>query len=290
MAVPVAAGIAVLGLATAGFFVFIPLHRIEPARMSALMPSSPPRGFDTKPAIASPEKTSTFAAVTAAAKKDPGSTGTYTVEWTKPLPAAAGSPSNSGGNNTVTLVLSLLPTPAEADTTQKEALTAYLGAKSQQSQYYKFASTVAVKFPPGARESWFKPTTPAPPLAVEAFAYSRAQVVVFSAVEAGSPTGAPSKAASPAAAESAAQATAASEYRLLARRLGAFSLRTTTWPPTATAVYWVVTAALVAAVVFLPVAVRKSREHRRRAREETRRRQLQSRGAKIARRQATRTK
>jgi hypothetical protein len=284
--------IAVLALATAGFFVLIPLHRIHDARMSMLAPSSPPRGLDAKPAIASPERTSTFAAVTAAAKKDPGSTGTYTVEWTKPLPAAPGAASNSGGNDTVTLVLSLLPTPAQADTTQKEALSAYLGPKSKQSQYYKLASTVAVRFPPGARESWFEPTTAAPPLAVEAFAYNRAQVVVFSAVEESSPTGGPSKAApaSPAAAESAAEAAASSEYRLLARRLAGFSLRTTTWPLTATAVYWAVTAALAAAVVFVPVAVRKSREHRRRAREQARRRQLQSRGAKIARRQATRAR
>lgn len=269
---PFAAAVVVLALAAVGFVEYVPVHHVATARMARLVAAKPPPGFGGKPSVSSPEKSSTssFAAVKAAAKSDPGATGTYTVEWTKPSPS----------HDTATALLSLLPTSALAARTDQQARSAYLGKKSQQSQYYSYSGPLSIATPPGSDASLFKATTAGgPPLAVVAFQVQRAQVVIFSAI-----AGPPSQSAA------VARSLAAAEYGQLRRNLPGFSLRYTTWPLTATTVYWAATAGILGLIVAVPAAARKSKERRRRAREATRRRQLQGRGSKIARRQASRSR
>lgn len=267
-AIPAAAVVVVLALAGLGYANFIPVHSVATGRLAALLPSKSPPGFSKKPASSSPlsAKSSPFPEVKTAAKKSPKSTGSYSVQWTKPAPST----------DTATILVTLLPNAGDAAKTNSEATTLYLNPKSLQTDGYAYVGSLKTGLP-GSDGSVFKSTAAGggPPLAVVVFAKDRAQVTLFSALAAGQSQ-----------TESSANSLAHNEYSLLQRKLPGFTLVRTTLPVTATAVFWGVTAALVLLIVGGPVALRKGKERRRLAREISRRRQLQSRGSKIARRQA----
>ena len=109
-----------------------------------------------------------LAAVTAAAKRSPGGTGIYSVEW---------SPNQSSGAGVIAF---LLPSPAGAATALKQISGQQLAAGSYSSDQLKRVSTFTVAAVPGSAGSLYHPaakTGGAPGLAVAAFRYGRVVAV-----------------------------------------------------------------------------------------------------------------
>jgi hypothetical protein len=253
------------------FFVLIPVHSVQRSRLSALVPSHPPAGFNNKPASSTQvaASNSPFPEVKAAAKSSPNSTGSYSIEWTKASPS----------NDAVSLIASMLPSTKDASTVQSQAKSNYLGQQSLKSASYNYVAPVAVPGIPGASAALFSSSTGNPPLVVVAFQKGRAQVTAFVGVAGQTIAG-----------ESTARSVASSEYRLLNKVLPGFTLTRTSWPLVASIVYWLVAAAVIAAAVLVPWARRRVIERRRLSAEVARTRAVGARGSKIARRQAARRK
>lgn len=266
----IAAGLVVYLIVAAVVFVpVVRLQRVVPGRIAALVVSTPPPGFTAKPAAANVLKpsSSSFAGVKAAAKKAKDSTGAYSVEWAK-----------TGSNDAVSMVISYLPTPADAAKVQEEARTAYTGRGSLKSDAYTYTGPVPVEGIPGASGAAFKASTSGnPPLVVVAFQDGRAQATVFVGLS-----------APPAAVESTAVAFARSEHEHLRATLGGFSLVRTTWPALSASLYWVVAALLATAGLSWPAMRRRAERRRVAAAERARMQHKTVRGSKIVKRQAGR--
>lgn len=266
----IVAGLVVyLVVATLVFVPVVRLQKVVPGRMATLVVRKPPPGFSTKPAAANTIKpsSSSFAEVKAAAKKSKDSTGAYSVEWAK-----------TGSNDAVSMVISYLPSPADAAKVQQEARTTYTSSGSLKSDAYTYTGPVAVPGIPGASAAAFKPSTSGnPPLVVVAFQQGRAQATVFVGLS-----------APPAAVENAAVSFAGSEYQHLRSSLAGFSLVRTTWPALSTIVYWVVAAVLAAAGLSFPAMRRRAERRRIAAAERARTQHKTVRGSKIVKRQAGR--
>jgi hypothetical protein len=266
-----ALGIALLlAGAAGGYFQFVVEHHTERARLANLIVTSPPPGFTHKPSSTNQvaASSSPYSAFKAAAKKAPSSSGSYSVSWSNPASAS----------DSATILLSLLPTTKDAGAVEQQAVRQYLGTASFKAESYVLQGPVPVTVPGGRGEVFVasgKATTP--PVAAVTFATGRAQALVLLG-----------QIGTPEATGATASALAAAEYRLLRERLPGFTMEVTSVPGLATAVYWLVTAAVLLAVVGAPVGVRRTRAARVAARERAARRQHQVRGSKIARRQARR--
>lgn len=269
----IGAGVAVfLAAAIAVYFAFVSVDKIDTHRMSQLVVATPPAGFKPKPAAANPVPASSshFAALKAAAKRSPHSTGSYSIEWAD----------STGGVNAVSLVVSVLPSPADAARVQAEAKSTYLSKTSLKAESYTYAGPVAVAPVPGAAAAFFTPSTLTnPPVVVVAFQTGRGQVTEFLGIP-----------GSKQAIESEAVSFAHTEYEHLRAALPGFSLVKTTRPVVATIVYWAIVAMIVTAAVAGPLLRRRAKQRRLLAAERARVQHMTVRGSKIAKRQAARRK
>src|ERR1700674_3024979 len=113
--------LAALAIAIAGYFLIVPDKTIQSGLLSRLLVASTGvRGIAATPTYDAPLPTasSPFAAVSAAAEKNPASTGSYARNWF--------GPTSSGMS--IDLSVNLLPTDSVALTAQSEAATEDLGA------------------------------------------------------------------------------------------------------------------------------------------------------------------
>ena len=270
------AGVAGGVLLAAALAIYLPVmsvDKVQRGRLASLVVPKPPAGFNPKPVAANPisPSSSQFEAVKAAGKRSPDSTGGYSIEWTD-----ASAPSS--GTNAVSLVVSVVPSPADAVKVQAQAESAYASKSSLKADGYTYANPVPVPSIPGAAAAFFTPSTLTnPPLVVVAFHVGRAQVTEF--------IGIPGEKQ---AIENEAVSFARSEYDHLRAVLPAFSLSTTSYPLVASLVYWLVAAAVVLAVVFGPFLRGRTLERRRVLAERARVQHKTVRGSKIAKRQAAR--
>lgn len=269
----VAAGIFVVValLAAGGWDRYVVERKIDRARVAHLVVSSPPAGYAKKPSNANqvPAASSPFAAYKAEAKKVPSGTAAYSVSWSNP----------KSGNDSASILVSYLSSPAAAATVEGQAEKQFLAASSFQSEKYRYVGPVPVPGVPGAKGAVFAATGTAttPPVAAVTFPTGRVQVLVL----VGQTGTAESTGAT-------AAALARSEYLHLQQALPGFDLRVTRVPAVATAVYWGVVLGLLALAIAIPVGASRARRMRREAHLRTARRQQQVRGSKIARRQAAR--
>ncbi len=265
----------VLALAAAGWDRYIVVRHPAPKGLSALIAASPPAGFGVKPANSHVVTTdsSPFATYKAAAKRSPSGTAAYSLSW-----SGTKQPSDSA-----TILLSYLPSAADADKVQAQAQTQFLAADSYKAENYTRSSgALAVTGVPGAVGAAFVPTASAGasatvPLATVAFQTGRAEVLVLVG-----------QSGPPATASRSAVELARAEYGRLQQALPGFRLGVTSVPATATAVYWAVVAGLIGLAVAIPLGVRRTRQRSVEARRRTAQHQHQLRGSKIARRQAAR--
>lgn len=258
-------------LAGIGFDRYVVNRGVHRSRLAGLIVTSPPAGFTKKPSSSNQDAPGSdpFTIYRTAARNSPGATGAWTVAWTD----------RASSNDSATILLSYLPSARVASQVQAQALTQFTTPTSFVAESYALAGPLAVAGVPGAKGAVYKATGTAatPPVATVVFSTGRAQVVVLLGL-----TG------TPASTGAAAAAFAAREYTHLRSALPGFSLGYTSVPPVATALYWGVALALLAAALLGPVLVRRGRRIRAEARQRAARSQHLVRGSKIARRQATR--
>jgi hypothetical protein len=264
---PGAAAVVVL-LAVVGYFMFVPLHRLERGRLSQVAAIAAPSGFTPKPTNTSEQQASgiPFKELQAAAKKSPSSTGAWSVEWTG---------AKSAGD-IASLLAMMLPSRADAATVRSQAASYYVSPDSLSSDDYKYLTSFTVPSLTGAQAALFKPATGTQLLAVSVFQDGRYVAVTYG------DTG------SAAQAEATASSLARSEAAHLKTLGQGLSLRVTRWPLVASLVWWAVAVALAAALVVGPGLVGRARRRRRLAREAAARRSLAVRGSKIVKRQRAR--
>ena len=268
VAVAVAAIVAVLAIV--GYFIVIPSDHTQRSRLAKLVVTTPPAGFTAKPS-GSGEMAATanpFAAAKAAAKKSPNSTGSYSIAWNGTTAA-----------NSLSLLVTMLPSTAEATTVLSQATTTYLQANSFTKEKFSLLHQFSVATPAGTTAATY--TSSAAQTAVVAYRSGGVVVVIFAEETKAAP------------AEQAATALAASESDQLQKIGSAVVLHWTTWPLVASLVYFVVALALVALIVGVPffgvpLFAERARRLQRERRERERRRAFHSSGSKIAKRQASR--
>jgi hypothetical protein len=250
------------------YLELVPVHRVDGGRLAALAPATPPAGFAKKPVSAGSlaASSSPFAEVKTAAKQHADSTGSYSIDWSK----------SSSSSDSADLLVSVLPSAADAEKAEVQAKSGYLGSQSFKSSSYSYKEPIAVPSVPGASGALYQSSTSgAPPLVVIEFQTGRAQVTEFMAVS-----------GSASSSESAALALARSEYDHLGATLPGLTLAETTWRPVVSLIYWAAIAAVVGAAMLVPVIRRRSRQRRQLAAERARLAHLSGRGAKILKRQA----
>jgi len=254
------------------FDQWIVRSRPDQARVARLVVPAAPAGFAQKPATSTGVNptSSPFASVRTIAHKAPSQTGGWGVSWDVP----------KSSNDSASLLVTYLPTPADAATVEKDAETQFLGSNSFQSESYTLVGPVTVAGVPGAKGAVFKAagTATTPPVAAVVFSYGRAQVLIIMG-----------RAGTPAEAGAAAAALARAEYGHLQHELAGFRMgEATNVPPVASILYWGVLAVVVALAVLIPFGIRRRRRHRAEERRRIAAQQQQLRGSKIARRQASR--
>ena len=267
------AGGVLLAVALAIYLPLMSVEKVQKGRLAGLVVSKPPAGFNPKPAAANPisPSSSQFEAVKAAGKRSPDSTGGYSIEWTD-------ATASSSGTNAVSLVVSVVPTRADAAKVQAQAESTYASKSSLKANGYTYANPVPVPSIPGAAAAFFTPSSLTnPPLVIVAFQVGRAQVTEFIGIPGEKQT-----------IENEAVSFARSEYDHLRSVLPGFSLSTTTYPLVASIVYWLVAATVVLGVVLGPILRERALERRRVQAERARVQHKTVRGSKIAKRQAAR--
>ncbi len=246
----VARALAVLIVAAVGYQLVVPTDHVERGRLARLVPTKPGlTAFDkASPQAGEQDDTKTgLAAMTAAAKRSPGHTGIYSVQWV---------PTQTSGVGIVTF---LLPNAAAAVTTFTELRTQQLGTGSFSSSGLRRTATFTVAAVPGSSGAEYAPSPKAkaavPGLAVTVFRYGKVVALIDA-----STSNSTDKAA--------VDAVTASEYGNLHRLGTGFTLSVTRRPGVATGL-WVAGAIVVAAVAALwPVARRRRAEKRQRAYDE----------------------
>jgi hypothetical protein len=270
--IPLSIAIGVLILAGIGFAVFIPHSEVQSARLARLVQSTPPPGFNAKPASATvmAAGASPYTIVQTDTKRFPHDTGAYSVGWTSPA-----SP-----NDSASLLVSLLPNPADAGKAQAQAATTFLSRNGLQSSQFKYAGPLSLDSPPGAKGSVFSSASGKGSYeVVVAYQFDRSQVLEFVGMTAPQSE-----------VETVARTLAGSEYAHLQQALPGFKLTRTAPPEVASVVYIAVAALIALSVVIVPEAVVRTRTRRRRAREEEQRREMRIRGSKVVKRQAHRSR
>jgi hypothetical protein len=235
-------------VAVVGYQLVVPTSHVERSRLARLVLSKPGLAAFSKatPQAAEQNDTQTgLAAVTAAAKRSPGHTGIYSIQWV---------PTQTTG---VGIVAFLLPNDATAATAFAQLRTQQLAAGSFSANGLTRASTFTVAGVPGSSGALYAPASgvAGPGLGVTVFQYGKVVALIDAAT---------SNSTNKAAVES---VTAAESGHL--RQLGpGFSLSVIRRPGVATGL-WVGGAVVVAAIVALtPVLRRRRAEKRRRAYEE----------------------
>lgn len=265
----VVAAAVILIVAGIGYQLFIPITRVDHARISKLVLARPTVGFKTKPTGSGQvaASSSPFATVKSAAKRSPNSTGSYGIEW-------AGSGSSS---DVASMLVSLLPSGSQAAAVDAEAKGTYLGDQSLASDSYSLEGRFAIPSLPGADAATFASISPTRRLALVVFRVDRVVVVEFVQTSGES-----------ARADAAVSSLGLAEYQHLHRLGSGFSLAQTSRPLVASLVYSMVAVALAVAAFTTPVAIRWIRRRRRLAREKAARREFRQRGRKIVKRRAGR--
>lgn len=263
-----AAAAAIVIVSAVAAFLVLPIHGIDSKRLARLVPAGPPPGFKAKPSNAAVENPtqSSFAAVKAAAKQSPKKTGSYTISWD----------GKSTGDSAFVLV-SLVPTEAQARTVLAQVRSQALGPAAYQSNSYKFSSNFTVPGVPGSVGALYLPTTASvkQQLAVAAVPFRNSVAVVIV-----------DQAGQSSAAQSNNIRLARAEYRQLEGQVPGFGMESTRWPGIATAIWAGLTGLAALAVLTIPAMVRRVRARHELARQEAARRLVLARGSKIARRQS----
>jgi hypothetical protein len=240
----VARGLAVLVVAAVGYQLVVPTVHVERGRLAQLVLTRPGlAAFDkAKPQSGEQDDTKTgLAAVTAAAKRSPGHTGIYSIQWV---------PTQTSG---VGIVAFLLPSDAAAASTFIQLRTQQLGTGSFSSSGLRRTATFTVAAVPGSAGAEYAPPPKAsaavPGLAVTVLRYGKAVALIDA-----STSNSTDKAA--------VSAVTASEYTNLHRLGSGFTLSVTRRPGVATGL-WVAGAVVVAAIAALGPAVRRRRAEKR---------------------------
>lgn len=257
--------LAILVVAIVVYALWIPVTRADGSRLAALVRSAPPQGLDLKPptsrTIAASEYP--FAEARAAAKSAPHETGVVSVEWQPKAKNGAGAE----------VLLTLLPSEADAAKVRAEAISSYVSTKALKSNSYTLKKRFTVKGVPGVAGVSF---------ATSGSGKSTVDEVVFQvdrAVEVAFMEGVGSRGVAQV------SSFAQSQHGRLDQEVPGFSLATTSLPPGASFVYWVVTLAVVLVAVSVPPTIRRIRRRRRLTRAEARRRERSARGRKVLKQQ-----
>jgi hypothetical protein len=254
----------------------IPVHHVEQSRLSRLVVTKPPAGFNVKPTSSQVIAASgtPFAAFKTAASRSPHRSGAYAIQW----------PGTTSSSTDVASVLAIwLPTTSDAAAVEKQAVSADLAATSYQSaDGYALERRFTIPAVPGAQAAVYGPqsskSNQGEGVAVVVFPEGRYVVTDF--VQMTSATKAQAEATS---------LTEAEETQL--RQVGpGFTLSVTHLPLEASLIFAGLTVSLAALVVLVPLGVSRARVRQRLAREAASRRAVQGRGRKIARHQAARSR
>ncbi len=259
-------------VAAVAYEQFIPIHHEDRSRLSRLVVASPPAGFTAKPTSSNEVVSSSnpFSAFKTAAKRAPNQTGAYSIQW----------PETSSAANAASVLVSWLPTTSDATAVEKQAVSSYLASGSFKSDSYTMKGRFSIPAVAGAQAATFgpAPSKGSQGLAVAVFPAGRYVVVDF-AQQSSAPK---------------AQATVISLSQAQAahlRQIGSgFSLGVTTYPAAASLIFGGVAVALAALVVLVPLGVSGGRRRRRAGRDLAARRAVQSRGRKIAKHHAARSR
>lgn len=270
--VPAAGALLVLVLAAVGYELYIPVHHVERGRLSRLAVTAAPAGFKAKPTASSEVSAADnpFAAFKTAAGHSPNATGAYSVQWSD----AAST------NDTAQLLVSWLPSAADATAVVKQATTTYLSPTSFKTDSYTLLSRLTVPAVPGAAGATFGPAPSKGTERLSVAAFQDGRFVVVGYVQQSGAAKSGSSAVALAQAESA---------RLKAVGTG-FTLRVTSWPVVASLIYAGVAVAIAALVIVVPFGLARSRRHRQLARQAMARRAVRGHGHKIAKHQAARSR
>ncbi len=261
-----------VGLAIAGYVLWIPVHRPDVRKVSALAVKTPVTGLRAPGKSTSVDAATgvSLSAVKAAAKSTPGETAAYGVSWKGKAPVTAGS-----------LELIVLPTETSAISAHQQALAAELSRTSYTSDDYGYGTKTTVPGIPGAKGAYYlKGTSPTvtastPRVAVVIFRVNR--VIVDATVD-----------AKGAHATTTARELALAQYHHL-ERVGADPvLSETSFPLVASVVYVLVVLAVLALAEATPRLVTSARRRRHEARVAAERRSRTARGNKVVKRHASR--
>ncbi|HTX64062.1 MAG TPA: hypothetical protein VMD28_10500, partial [Acidimicrobiales bacterium] len=151
LAVRVATAVVLVGLAIAGYVLWIPVHRPAPKKVAALAVERPVTGLRANPKTRTVDATSvSLSAVKDAAASTPGETAAYTVGWKGAAPVTAGS-----------LELLALPTSASAAAVHEQAVATGLAQTSLTGTGYGYGGATKVPGVPGAKGAYYlKGTSP----------------------------------------------------------------------------------------------------------------------------------
>lgn len=272
LAIRVATAVVLVGLAIAGYVLWIPVHRPNLDKVAALAVKSPVTGLRTHPKteIVDPATTVSLSAVKRAAASTPGETAAYAVNWEGTGPVTAGS-----------LELITLPTSKSAKSAQKQALAAELSQTSLTDSGYGFGGTTSVSGIPGAKGAYYlkgtKPTVTASTPRVTVAMFREGRTILDVTVD--------SKGAT---ATTTARALALAEYHHLEHVGADPTLAETSLPVVASVVYALVVLAVLAIAEATPRLVTTAQRRRHEARIAAERRARVARGSKVVKRHASR--
>ena len=270
----------VIGVAALGYVLWIPVHHLDPAKVSALAVTDRLPGIQGRPrGTHSDASASPLAAVKQAAAAAPAETAVYTVTWGTGTTSTAKTPSAA-------LFVLALPGTKEAEAARRDARSSYAGRTSFTAVGFGYAGTLQVPSVPGATGATYTagttPTTTPSTRRTDAVVFSVGRVVVVATSQGTEHQ-----------ATAALDALAVAEYdhlRHLLRDGAEPSLAVRSFPLVATLVYVAVAVVVLAAVELAPWGVAVARRRREAAWEAALRRERASRGSKVVKRQAGRTR
>jgi hypothetical protein len=258
--------VAIIVVAGVLYALWIPVTVANGARLGQLAEGAPPRGLDVKAptSTALPAAEFPFSEAKAAARTAPHETGMASVQW---------SPKKKNGAGAEVL-LTLVPSEADAAKVRAEAVSSYVSTKAIQSNGYTLNKRFTVSGVPGASGVSFTTGGSSSTTVDEVvFRVDRAVEVAF--IEAAGAQG-----------QAKVTAFAQDQHRHLAQEIPGFSLAATSLPPVASGIFWGVTLAILLLVVSVPPTVGWIRRRRRLTRAEARRRERLARGRKVLKNQA----
>ncbi len=272
LVIRVAAAAVLVGLAIAGYVLWMPVHRPNPGKVAVLGLKSAVAGLRAPAKTASVEPVSgvSLSAVKAAAASTPGETAAYAVNWSGKAPVTAGS-----------IELIAMPTDASAKSAQKQALATELSQSSLTDSGYGYGTKTKISGIPGAKAAYYlkgtSPTITASTPRATVVIYRTGRVIVDATVD-----------AKGVAATTTARSLASAEFHHL-ERVGADPvIGETSLPLVASVLYVLVAVAVLAVAEVTPRFVVAARHRRHEARLAAARRARVARGSKVVKRHASR--